>query len=168
MLTRLFFLLAVGINHGHLVFTNKELGQLIFVLPVITDRQAGHQVNRDKTFNQLSRGGQGKNLGKFSDELCLIKSKEAHITLPLSEFTDKIRFAVDLDLQVFFIFTGEAIISSRNWISVDSPRTDLKTRSRLPSVALVKPKPISIPRVSTHSSLFRGPQASSLTIQQRV
>ena len=102
---RLLVLLTVGINHGYLVLADKELGQLILVLPVIADRQTGHQVNGDKAFNHLSRSRQGKDLGKLPYELGLVESKETYITLPLSKFTDKIRFTVDLDLQMFFIFT---------------------------------------------------------------
>ena len=101
---RFLFLFAIRIDQSHFVFANEEFGQLIFILLVIADRQTGHQVNGDKAFNHLSRSRQGKDLGKLRYKLGLVESKETYIALPLSEFTDKIRFAVDLDLQMFFIF----------------------------------------------------------------
>ena len=85
------------------MFSDQQLGQFVFILSVVADRQPGHQVDRDKPLDQLGRRGKCENLGEFTDKLCLVQSEVAHIALALSQFTDKIGFAVNFHLQMLVI-----------------------------------------------------------------
>ena len=85
------------------MFTDQQLGQFVLELPIITDWQPGHQVDRHKPFDQLCGGCQGEDFGKLGNKLCLIKGEEAYVTLAFGQFTNEIGLAVNLDLQVVLI-----------------------------------------------------------------
>ncbi len=92
--------LAGGIGYRHRMLALQNADDFLPVLPVETDRQAGHDIDRDVASHQAGGGGKSEGFGVTADELFLIEGKEPDTALPLGQFADEKTLAVDLDLQV--------------------------------------------------------------------
>ncbi len=89
------------------MLADEQLCQLILELPVITYRQASNQVDRHEPLDELGGSSKGEDLGKLADKLCLVKGKEADVTLSLGQLTDEISLIINLDLKMLtFLLVG--------------------------------------------------------------